>query len=455
MRRIAFLSFDWDYKVVTEYYLGLQEHLKDRRDVQVVIFNAYGYYYASHVHRESHLDIFGAVNLADFDALLIQGNRTWPPNLRQEVVDRARKLGMPVVSINYELEGASSVGTNNYQEEFGLVHKVLTDSGRRRPAFVNGLKTSVEAQDRARGYLDACADLKIMAPRFYQANWQTQAGIATAKKMLRHPHDLPDVVFCCNDDLAVGVQETLQDAGVRVPEDVMVTGFDNRDISAKASPRITTIDRDYRAIAVTAIEALLRQLDGEEVPSKLYSPARHVLAASCGYEAQPDAESAGGLEDVEALERFTETFCSFQFAIVGVDSLYAAFENSEVFSRQLDCENAYLTLNESYLAPGEAGAGDRCRLVACKRTLPGLRPDGRHVYATYDRSRILPDEVPLDKPVYLVSPLKHNDVSLGMVVCEGVPSAVRHGLTAFYFTALAAAIESVRKSERIRELQGA
>ena len=97
MRRIAFLSFDWDYKVVTEYYLGLQEHLKDRRDVQVVIFNAYGYYYASHVHRESHLDIFGAVNLADFDALLIQGNRTWPPNLRQEVVDRARELNMPVL----------------------------------------------------------------------------------------------------------------------------------------------------------------------------------------------------------------------------------------------------------------------------------------------------------------------------------------------------------------------
>lgn len=120
-----------------------------------------------------------------------------------------------------------------------------------QPPFVNGLKTSAEAQARAQGFRDACAHLGIKDVRFYQANWQMEAGVVTAKKILCQRFDLPDVIFCCNDDLAVGVSQTLQEAGIRVPEDVLITGFDNREIGQRATPRITTIDRDYRTIACT------------------------------------------------------------------------------------------------------------------------------------------------------------------------------------------------------------
>lgn len=145
MKRIAFLSFDWDYKIVSEYYLGLQKHLAKRRGVQVVIFNAFGNYYASHLPKQSTFEIFSLYDPTDYDGLLIQGNRTWPPELRQKVVDKTVAAGKPVVSINYDLEGALTVGTNNYREEYELVLRVLRDHHCTKPAFVNGLKTSVEA----------------------------------------------------------------------------------------------------------------------------------------------------------------------------------------------------------------------------------------------------------------------------------------------------------------------
>ena len=105
MKRVAFLSFDWDFEIVSEYYLGLQDHLRDCDGVQVVIFSAFGQYYASHKPKESTFEIFTLVDIDAFDGFLVQGNRTWPPENRQAFVNEAISHGKPVVSINYDLEG--------------------------------------------------------------------------------------------------------------------------------------------------------------------------------------------------------------------------------------------------------------------------------------------------------------------------------------------------------------
>lgn len=455
MKRVAFLSFDWDYKIVSDYYLGLQDHLKDCEGVQAVIFNAFGRYYVSHQPQESTFEIFSLFDPEDYDGVIIQGNRSWPPEVRQELVDKVTALGKPVVSINYDLQGAHSVGTNNYQEEYELVYRVLRDRGCKKPAFVNGLKTSVEAQDRARAYRDACSRLGIADARFYQANWQLEAGMVTAKKMLRKPNDLPDIVFCCNDDLAVGVQETLQDAGIRVPADIMITGFDNRVISQRTSPRITTVDRDYRTIAATALDMLLQLMAGKDVPSPAYSPAKYIFAESCGYPAKANTEqvNARNASDTE-LERFFEVLGDFQSVVLGSESLYTILENCEMFARKIECPNVYLTLDDTYLHQGNPGGantyGPVCHLMARKGRTAIMRCNDDHVYESYPTERILPPEDSGDAAVYMVSPLRYNDACIGTVVTEGVPKCIRYGFNAFFLTVLSSAIVAARKTELLQ-----
>lgn len=458
MKKIAFLSFDWDFRIVSEYYLGLQDVVKDRRDIQVVIYNAYGMYYVSLLPKENTFEVFSLFDPNDYDAVIIQGNRTWPPERRQKIVDKVVACGKPVVSINYDLSGAHSIGTNNYQEEYELVLRVLKDSGCQHPAFVNGLRTSVEAQDRARGYRDACEELGIEDARFFQANWQKEAGIVTAKKMLRKPDDLPDVVFCCNDDLAVGVQETLQQAGVRVPEDVRVTGFDNRDISDRAQPRITTIDRDYATIARTSLDMLEKLMAGEDVPQKVYSPAKHILADSCGYPARSDAERLNDFRDSgNASERFFEVLGNFQFTVLSAKSIYAILENCEQFAQELDCPNVYLTLQDSFLHSdpllGATAADSVSHLVARKGRVAGMSCDREHVYASYTGNRILPSELTFGGSLYMVSSLRHSEGCIGTIVTEGVPTAVRYGFAAYFLTVLSNALVAAKKSELLAELR--
>ena len=456
MKRIAFLSFDWDYEIISEYYLGLQDHLKDLDDVQVVIFNAFGYYYARHKPKASSFEIFSLCNIEEYDGFLIQGNRGWPPALRQEIVNKAVALGKPVVSINYDLVGAHSVGTNNYQEEFELVHRVLSDRGCERPAFVNGLKTSVEATARVQGYQYACAQHGIANAAVYQANWQMESGMAAAKKMLRRPNDMPDVVFCCNDDLALGVQKTLQEAGLRVPEDVMITGFDNRKVRLQAIPHITTIDRDYRTITKTALDVIVELIDGAKLPEKLYSPARHILTESCGYLSK-EAAAAGDVAaavGVNSHQRFYEVLSDFQCAVMDAMELYTVFENCERFARELDCPNAYVALNDDFLCsrmPGERILyGDESHLVARAGNGITLACDNDHVYLSYETREILPSAAPFDCPVYTISPLRHNDACVGMVVTEGVPSIMSRGFLAFFLNMLSQAIDAVHNIELLR-----
>lgn len=456
MKRIAFLSFDWDYKIVSEYYLGLQEYLRDRTDVQVFIFNAFGHYYASHMPKPSTFEIFSLYDPADYDGLIIQGNRSWPPELRQQLVDKTVELNKPVVSINYELPGAHSVGTNNYQEEYDLVYRVLHERGCQHPAFVNGLKTSNEANARAQGYRDACAKFGINDARFFQANWQMSAGVITAKKMLRKRNDLPDVVFCCNDDLAVGILQTFQDAGIRVPEDVLITGFDNRVIGQNTSPRITTIDRDYRAIAVTALRTIIQLLDGASMPQQVFSPARHVLAESCGYTAQPEAERLDALmATASSMERFYEVLSEFQAAVMEAESWFSLLENCELLARDLDCSNTFLTLSDGYVSSRTPEAvstyAATSYLVARNGRDYAMSCSSEHVYAAFETRRILPESIDLDGTLYMASPLHHGGTCMGMLVTEGVPAAVSLGFTSFFLTALAISLETLRRGELLKE----
>ncbi len=458
MKRVAFLSYDWDYEIMASYYEGMEAFLANRSDVQLVIFNAFGLH-EGYDPESGSFEVFSICDLDRYDGFIIQGNRNWPPDYRQQVVDRVRALQKPIVSINYELDGAHCVGTDNFESMFVLVSRILKDRKCTRPAFVNGLISSWEAKDRAQGFWQACSEAGIPSPRFFQASWETESGIEAALKMINAPDDLPDVVFCCNDDLAIGVQETLQEHGVRVPEDVMVTGFDNRDISLSAQPRITTVDRDYRTIGRTAVETIIDLMDGRTLPERIASPARFVLSESCGYVDEGDVKEnyAASLYSKDAiLRQFFRVLMHFQPAILNADSTLTVLLECERYFPELRCPNVYLMINDDYLAQETANSivpfGNVSLLVAHSGDNIKTGSDERHIYARFTTQDILPRQIPMDKPLYMVFPLRNDATCIGMLVTEGVSPLHKHGFLSILLTLLASSIESSRKREILQNV---
>ena len=79
----------------------------------------------------------------------------------------------------------------------------------------------------------------------------------------------PEVVFCANDDLAFGAMMACLDAGLRVPEDIGVAGFNALDLALQCRPSITTVNVDRHRMGVLAARLLLSRLSGENGAERL------------------------------------------------------------------------------------------------------------------------------------------------------------------------------------------
>jgi DNA-binding LacI/PurR family transcriptional regulator len=142
----------------------------------------------------------------------------------------------------------------------------LAGLGRQRIAAIGDqpYETGETAQFRTQGYLEGLetaslpADRRLIVPakRFHR-----EAG-AQAMRQLLELRTLPDAVFCYNDLLAAGAIRTLLTAGLRVPEDVAVVGFDDIEEGRYSTPTLTSLAPDKHRIATMAVEQLFRRLEG-------------------------------------------------------------------------------------------------------------------------------------------------------------------------------------------------
>jgi DNA-binding LacI/PurR family transcriptional regulator len=140
----------------------------------------------------------------------------------------------------------------------------LIASGRRRIAVIGEYESEVfgSARSRLRGYREALEahgiayDERIVARATL---WHRADGAHAMRELLDRGAEF-DAVFGFNDTLALGAMRVLQEAGLRVPQDVAVLGFDDLDEAAYAIPSLTTIDPGREWIARTAVETLLERI---------------------------------------------------------------------------------------------------------------------------------------------------------------------------------------------------
>ncbi|GAB2578281.1 LacI family DNA-binding transcriptional regulator [Microlunatus antarcticus] len=145
----------------------------------------------------------------------------------------------------------------------------LIATGRRRIAVIGAQPPPFghSARLRLRGYRDALAEAGIRydpALVVTALNWRRQPG-ADAVRPLLELAEPPDAIFALNDLLALGAIRGLADAGLRVPQDVAVVGFDDIEESRYALPSLTTVAPDKQAIARSAVDHLARRLEHRSV----------------------------------------------------------------------------------------------------------------------------------------------------------------------------------------------
>ena len=141
----------------------------------------------------------------------------------------------------------------------------LINRGRSSITFVSGPPEHVDAQNRCKGYRKAMAAAGFSPPqeRVIWSDFTIRGGCEAAQTILDSSECSPDAIACANDYMAVGVVHELRNRGIRVPDDIAVTGFGDHDVGHSVIPRLTTVALPTREIGAALGSKLFAQIRGE------------------------------------------------------------------------------------------------------------------------------------------------------------------------------------------------
>jgi LacI family transcriptional regulator len=183
-----------------------------------------------------------------------------------------------------EIDGCDAISIANYDGAYSMVRHLI-GLGHRRIATICGPEGNIDADERLRGYRDAIRNARLgsTAGLEFAGDFTETAGHNAAARVLASD-PRPTAVFAANDNLAIGLISALRDAGVRVPEEIAVCGFDDIAIARFVSPPLSTVRVDAYGLGQRAIEQWLGSAGGRK-PAKASCtvlPTKLVLRGSSG-----------------------------------------------------------------------------------------------------------------------------------------------------------------------------
>lgn len=193
--------------------------------------------------------------------------------------------GRPCVGLDLQVAGshASYVSSDNTAGAAAAVEH-LAALGHTRIATIAGPRALMTATARLTGYINTMADLGLEVPQGYVQNgdYFLPSGHHAMRTLLALDRP-PTAVFVASDQMAIGAMQAIADAGLDVPGDVSVVGFDDVEQASLIRPRLTTVSQDYLEIGQAAVAMLRAIIDNDtRQPQPVVIPGHLVVRDSTG-----------------------------------------------------------------------------------------------------------------------------------------------------------------------------
>jgi LacI family repressor for deo operon, udp, cdd, tsx, nupC, and nupG len=191
-------------------------------------------------------------------------------------------LGVPVVAMCETIEGADipQIEVDNRAAACCMT-EYLASLGHRDIGYLCGPAGNVLEKDRFGGYRDGLlkAGLAFDASLVWPGDYKLETGVLVAGQIMAG-RKRPTAVFCSNDEMAIGLLRGFASAGLRVPEDMSVAGFDDIEFAEMATPALTTIRQPRRDLGRNGAAALLELLQGRRPSPRIRLGTDLILRAS-------------------------------------------------------------------------------------------------------------------------------------------------------------------------------
>lgn len=208
------------------------------------------------------------------------------PDLNASLALSTIQRGLPVVLVENALEHtpSDSVVCDNRDGARAAVEHLLSH-GHERVAFVGGPTAWLSTRERQAGYEDVMREAQLKTVVIHEPATTIATGLSAGRRLFGTPDvpQRPSAVFAVNDAMALGVIRAAREAGLRVPDDVAVIGFDDIDMAEVADPPLTTVRIAKELMGEMAARQLLELIHNERGLSvKSMVATTLVVRVSCG-----------------------------------------------------------------------------------------------------------------------------------------------------------------------------
>ena len=176
-------------------------------------------------------------------------------------VQELANSNMPVVTLDHAFNNRTAVLSDNVNGMKSLVHYVY-EMGHRKIAYIHGNDTAV-TENRMIGFYNACEELELSIPNEYikGCEYHEPNSCYEATNELLALDEIPSCILCSDDYALIGSLKAIAEAGLKVPEDISIVGYDGIQMAKVMSPRLTTWEQNTMDLGRIAAEKLIERIE--------------------------------------------------------------------------------------------------------------------------------------------------------------------------------------------------
>ena len=279
------------YAVFDNAVYRVLEKMSGELDYDVVVFSTVGYFASQNEYDAQERRMFSFAPIEKLDGILMAPDTYEIEGFREALLAEIRsRANCPVVAVRHVSDEFDCTFTDEDNTISPLLRHLLDDHGLTNIAFLAGYPGHPDSEFRLATYRKEMAAHGIFPDEerdIYHGNmWLSCSGDAYQHFFV--DHDPPQAIVCANDFMAVGLERELAEHGLKVPDDVIITGYDNIPDITLDSPMLTTIEQDFDSMILESFLELDRQIRAGEsfrdghAARRIPVPGKLIFGESCG-----------------------------------------------------------------------------------------------------------------------------------------------------------------------------
>ena len=337
-KKIALLTCGWNNSFNLNFISGMKKALASA-EADIYIFNAYNYTEYSGFLNFTGFSIFNLINYEDYDGVIILSDLIDNPRILERERQRILKAGVPAIAINKKINGLNFIKIDNYTGFYRLLTHLIMEHRLTKFAYVSGSEKSLEYAERYKAFRTITTEKSIFVPNERIVTIEKSCfkdAYAFFSGFLDTNSELPEVIVCANDQIALACLLAAKENEIKVPENLKIVGYEDEPFSKIVHPAITTVQNSTTHAGYGAVN---RFINGNTDLFDIKFEGNMVLRESCGCSSEKTTKEDGTLSILSAINQM-ESSEEFSNHLNSIGELFT--EAMDVFSLLTNIENYFV-----------------------------------------------------------------------------------------------------------------